>query len=321
MSREAPGREAEENTVRTFFSAVLSALLVVLASAAGADVWMPSVFGDHMVLQEGMPVPVWGSATAGDEVRVVLAGRTAKTHADGQGAWGVKLPKMKYGGPYTLTVTAASGAKTFSDVLVGEVWVASGQSNMQWPLNLARNAEKEIAAANDPGLRLFYVERKTATTPQKDCKASWVLTTPETVKEFSAVAYFFGRELHQRRGVAVGMIHTSRGGTSAEAWTSRPALEAGKKFVPILTRWDGMMQGYPAARAEYEKAHAAWETARDSAKAAGKDVPEEPHAPIAPDDPNRPANLYNGMIAPLLPYAIRGAIWYQGESNAGRAYQ
>ncbi len=282
---------------------------------------MPSVFGDHMVLQEGRPVPVWGTAAAGEEVRVEIAGRAAKTRADRQGAWTVKLPKMGYGGPHTLMVTATSGSKTFSDVLVGEVWVASGQSNMEWPLSLARNPEKEIGAANFPELRLFYVERKTATTPQLDCKATWTLTTPETARDFSSVAYFFGRELHQRRGVAVGMIHISWGGTSAEAWTSRPALEAEKKFAPILTRWDGMMQGYPAARTAYEKAHAAWEVARDSAKAAGTEAPAEPRAPVAPDDPNRPANLYNGMIAPLLPYAIRGAIWYQGESNEPRAYQ
>jgi len=300
---------------------ILIAILVARTEACSAEVWMPSVFGDHMVLQEGMPVPVWGTAAAGETLSVSIDGHTSKARADAQGVWRVKLPKMGYGGPYRLTVSAASGTKTFSDVMVGEVWVASGQSNMQWPLSLARNAEKEIAAANFPGLRLFYVERKTATTPQRDCKATWTQTTPDTAKDFSAVAYFFGRELHQRRGVTVGMIHTSWGGTSAEAWTSRPSLEANKKFAPILTRWDGLVQGYPAARAAYEQAHAEWTKARDAATAAGTEVPAEPRGPVAPDDPNRPANLYNGMIAPLLPYAIRGAIWYQGESNAGRAYQ
>lgn len=304
----------------------MSLLLIVacalgLASLAGADVWMPSVFGDHMVLQQGALVPVWGTATAGEEVRVEVAGHAARTRAGGDGTWSVRMPKMAYGGPHTLTVTAASGTKTFSDVLVGEVWVASGQSNMQWGLDRARDSKKEIAAANYPNLRLFYVERKTAGSPQRDCKAEWTTTTPETAAEFSAVAYFFGRELQQRRGIPVGLIHTSWGGTNAEAWTSRPALEANPKFAPILTRWDTLMSQYPTARAEYEKQHAAWEKERDRAKAEGAKAPDEPRAPVAPGDPNRPANLYNGMISPVLPFAIRGAIWYQGEGNAGRAHQ
>lgn len=146
-------------------------------------------------------------------------------------------------------------------------------------------------------------------------------TTPETVAGFSAVAYYFGRELHQRRGIPVGLIHTSWGGTTAEAWTSRATLEANPKFAPILTRWDEMMANYPQAQAQYEKDFAAWEQERDRAKAEGREAPNRPRSPTGPDNPNRPANLYNGMIAPLLPYAIKGAIWYQGESNAGRAYQ
>jgi sialate O-acetylesterase len=295
--------------------------LMLLAAPVHAEVWMPSVFGDHMVLQEGTAVPVWGTASPGEDVRVEVAGRSARTKAGADGAWRVTLSKLGYGGPHTLTVTAASGSKTFSDVLVGEVWVASGQSNMQWSVTLARDPEKEIAAGNYPNLRLFYVERKTAETPQRDCKAQWTTTTPQTVAEFSAVAYFFGRELHQRHGVPVGMIHTSWGGTAAEAWMSRPALEANPTFSPILKRWDDIVSNYPAALAQYEKAFAAWEQERDRAKAEGRAEPERPRAPTTPGDPNRPANLYNGMIAPLLPYAIKGAIWYQGESNAGRAYQ
>ncbi len=306
--------------IRSLFS-MIGLVLVLAATPVQADIWMPSVFGDHMVLQEGKPLPVWGTAAAGETVRVEIAGRKAETKAGADGNWSVKLPKMGYGGPHTLTVTADSGSKTFSDVLVGEVWVASGQSNMQWGVNLARDPEKEIAAANYPNLRLFYVERTPAETPQRDCKATWTTTTPETVKEFSAVAYYFGRELHQHHGVPVGMIHTSWGGTAAEAWTSRKNLEANPKFAPILTRWDKMMQDYPAASAQYEKDVKTWEQARDQAKAEGKPEPDRPRGPVGPNDPNRPANLYNGMIAPLLPYAIKGAIWYQGESNASRAYQ
>jgi len=306
--------------IRSIVPTLVTALLLAVAPVQ-ADIWMPSVFGNHMVLQEGIALPVWGTAIPGESVRVEIANRSAYAKADGNGKWQVALPKMGYGGPHALRVTADSGSKEFNDVLVGEVWVASGQSNMQWSLKLARDPEKEIAAANYPNLRLLYVERKPADSPQADCKAEWTATTPQTATEFSAVAYFFGRELHQRQGVPVGLIHTSWGGTAAEAWMSREALEAEPKFAPILTRWDGIVQNYPAAAAQHAKDVAAWEQERDRAKAEGRAEPARPRGPVGPNDPNRPANLYNGMIAPLLPYAIKGAIWYQGESNAGRAYQ
>ncbi len=282
---------------------------------------MPSVFGDHMVLQRDARVPVWGTAAPGERIRVDVAGESASTRAGDDGRWMARLGSLDAGGPHTMTVTGESGTKTFSDVLVGEVWVCSGQSNMQWPVSASKDPDQEIAAATHPNLRLFYVERVTAETPQRDCKASWVSCSPETIPNFSAVAYYFGREVQKLREVPVGLIHTSWGGTAAEAWTSRETLEADAQFEPILTRWDAIVQRYPDDLAKYETDRAAWEKARDAAKAAGSEVPREPRRPQGPNDPNRPANLYNAMIAPIVPFGVRGAIWYQGESNASRAYQ
>lgn len=330
--------------IRTLSSSIGFVLLLMIAPAQ-AEFWMPSVFGDHMVLQHGVSLPVWGTATPGEQVTVMISGRGAvgldgellfpnsrgewiggaiqskQTRASVTGHWSVRMPELKAGGPYVLQVWSGDEEKEFEDVMAGEVWVASGQSNMQWTVSNSRDSQKEIAAANYPNLRLFYVERKTAESPQRDCKAEWTITNPETVANFSAVAYFFGRELHQRHGVPVGMIHTSWGGTAAEAWMSREALEAEPKFAPILKRWDDIVQNYPTALAEHEEAVTAWERERDRAKAEGRAEPQRPRAPVSPQNENRPANLYNGMIAPLLPYAIKGALWYQGESNAGRAYQ
>ncbi len=306
---------------RQLIGSIVISILVAVSSDANAALWMPQVFGDHMVLQQNQRIPVWGTASPGEQVRVSLGSKVERTRAGDDGRWLVQLRAIAAGGPYTMTVTASGETKTFSDVLVGEVWVCSGQSNMQWPISLSRDPEKEIAEANYPRLRLFYVERKTAGTPQNDCNAKWTHTTPETAAEFSAVAYFFGRELHTRQGVPVGLIHTSWGGTPAEAWMSRPALDADRKFAPILVRSDETSRAYSAARADWEKAHAAWGRERDKAVAEGRQPAEEPKAPAVPEDQYRPTFLYNAMIAPLAPYGIRGAIWYQGESNAGRAYQ
>ncbi len=308
-------------TLRRILCGAALAACAMAAPWVSAELWLPSVFGDHMVLQQDARVPVWGTAGPGERISVEVAGRSGSTQADGDGNWTVTLRDLEDGGPYEMTVTGESGSKTFTDVLVGEVWVCSGQSNMQWPVSMSDNPEAEAAAANHPNLRLFYVERKTAETPQRDCKAEWTATTPETIPNFSAVAYYFGREVQKLRGVPVGLIHTSWGGTAAEAWTSRGVLESEEDFAPILSRWDAMMERYPQDRAKWEADHQAWETERDRAKAENREVPAEPRPPRGPDDPNRPANLYNAMIAPIVPFGIRGAIWYQGESNAGRAYQ
>ncbi len=194
---------------------------------------------------------------------------------------------------------------------------------MAMSVSRSNDPDLESLSAHHPSLRLFYVPRITADTPQQDTKADWTETTPETVKEFSAVGYFFARQLHQTLGVPVGIICTSWGGTPAEAWTRREALEAKDNLKPLLERWDKQVAEFDLdkAKTQHQAAIAKWKEAAAKAKAAGKTPPRQPRFNNPLESPHRPASLYNGMIAPLVPYAIKGAIWYQGESNASRAYQ
>ena len=294
---------------------------LLAAVSAGAAVTVPSVIGDHMLVQQGIRIPVWGKADPGEQVTVTLGDDTAEAVADDDGRWLVSLPKQKAGGPLDMTISGKDGGLTVSDILVGEVWVCSGQSNMQFGLASSNNAEAEIAAAKYPEMRLFTVERTVATEAQEDCTGSWSVCSPETVAGFSAVGYFFGRELHTTLGVPVGLIHTSWGGTPAESWTTQSTLESDPDFTPMLERWANIEKDYPAAKAAHDAAMAEWQAAAEKAKAEGKPEPQKPPAPMDPMHAHRPAGLYNAMIAPLIPYAIQGAIWYQGESNASRAYQ
>ncbi|NIA16684.1 MAG: sialate O-acetylesterase [Nitrospiraceae bacterium] len=298
---------------------IVCALLSV--GAAWAEVNLPNVFGDHMVLQQAQAIPVWGTADPGEKVTVRLGKRRAKTTADADGRWMVKLRKLKAGKTRTLTVSGENNKVKFDDVLLGEVWVCSGQSNMQWPVRATNNADAEIAAADYPKIRLFSVPRRTAAEPQDDCQGKWVLCSPETIPEFSAVGYYFGRSLHQKLDVPVGLINTSWGGTPAESWTSRPTLAADPELNVIIERWEKIIAEYPEAKKAYDAKMVEWKVKAAQAKAAGKKAPRQPRAPFGPDHPWRASSLYNGMIAPLVPYGIQGAIWYQGESNADRAFQ
>lgn len=315
----------QEHRMKVNYRAVILSSLVAAVAivfSASAVVSTPSIFGDHMVLQQGKFLPVWGKADPGEKIRVTLGGKTRTVTACPGGKWMVKMARMTAGGPLELKIEGKANTLTFTDVLVGEVWLGSGQSNMQWAVVDSSNSAEEIAAANHPYIRLFTVERTVATTPQDDCKGAWVVCTPETVPSFSAALYFFGRELHERLGnMPVGLIHTSWGGTPAESWTSRAALESDPDLKCIVENWDKKVAEYPAAKAAYDQALQAWQTAAEQAKAAGTPEPQKPGAPQGPESPWLASGLYNSMIAPLVPYAIQGAIWYQGESNAGRAYQ
>ena len=298
------------------------ALICCLSGAALADVALHSLFTDHMVVQQKMKIPVWGTAAPGEEVTVTLGKRKASATACDNGEWIVKLKPLKPGAPLELVVQGTNNTVTVKDVLVGEVWVCSGQSNMQFNVANSNNAEQEVAEAKYPGIRLFSVPRKVADTPQKTVEAAWQVCSPETIPNFSAVAYFFGRDIHKELGVPVGLIHTSWGGTPSEAWTSREKLESIPVAEPLYARWKKTVADYPKTLEAYNKKMAAWKAAAEKAKAEGKQAPAKPRPLYPPlESPHYPSNLYNAMIAPLLPYAIQGAIWYQGESNAGRAYQ
>ena len=285
--------------------------LLTLAPHLLADVKLPAIFSDHMVLQAGVTVPVWGWADPGEEVSVSVAGQTKTTKADKTGKWMVKLGKLKSGDAVTLTVKGKNSI-TINDVLVGEVWLGSGQSNMAMTVNRSKNYAQEQAAATFPKIRMFKESSVAALTPQRECRGSWQVCSPDTVGGFSATAYFFGRDLHKALGVPVGLINSSVGGTPVEAWTSWDAQKDLPEMKPVFEEWDKRQATWDAAKAKaaYEKQLAAW-------KASGKKGKRAPRRQVEPRlDSHHPAVLFNGKIAPLIPYAIRGAIWYQGENNA-----
>lgn len=297
-------------------------LILALLSLAGfsgkAEVRLPAIFSDHMVIQRAVPVPIWGWAAPGESVTVTLAGQTQTTTADNAGCWKVKLNEISATNALTLTVSGHNMI-VVTDVLVGEVWLASGQSNMQLSVNDVWEAAKEKASATNAQIRMFTVERRPATTPQAECGGQWAVCSPETVGHFSAAAYFFGRELQQKLGVPVGLVHSSWGGTPIEAWTSMERQQAEPRLEPVMKFWQKTLAvpyDPATAMAEYVQALERWTNNVAKLKAEGKPIPPKPQLR---EDPrwfkNYPANLFNGMIAPIIPYAIRGAIWYQGENN------
>jgi sialate O-acetylesterase len=248
-----------------------------------------------------------------------MGGQRANTTAQ-NGFWRVNLRPMKAGGPYTLKVTGENTI-TVKDILVGEVFVCSGQSNMEWPLFLTENAEAAINASTDDKIRLFTVPKTMSFYPMQTVDAAWQPCNPKTSRDFSAVGYFYGKLLRQKLNVPVGLINTSWGGTPAEAWTRREVLSAKPELAYMVKNHDNYKQSYPSILEGYNRQMEKWKADAEQAKTDGKPEPPKPNAPQDPLNPWGPSILYNGMIAPLLPYAIRGAIWYQGESNAGRAYE
>jgi sialate O-acetylesterase len=268
--------------------ALLSA--AVLVPAARAEVKPHPLFASGMVLQQEMKCPVWGTAGPGEEVRVSLKGDgdavEQKTTADKDGKWRMDLPAAKAGGPFTLSIEGKNKI-TLKDVFVGDVWVCSGQSNMEWPVAASANRDNTIKNSTNPKIRLFTVNSKVADHPLDTVdvlpagqKGVWLECNPGTVAGLSAVGYHFGKHLQEKLNVPIGLIHSSLGGTIAEAWTPKEALAADSTLAHLV-----------------------------------------PKGAIQPGNPNQGTVLWNAKIAPLVPFAIKGAIWYQGESNAGRAYQ
>lgn len=290
----------------------LAALLAVVALAAAdsrADVRLPALFTDHMVLQRGAPIKVWGWADPGEAVTVEFRGQTVAATPAASGRWDATLKPVAAGGPFVLTVSGRNRLEV-QDVLVGEVWICSGQSNMEWPLAASSAPEADIASAANPHLRLFTVPKLKSSEPVTDTKGSWRLCSPDSVAGFSAVGYYFGRALHTALKVPIGLVHTSWGGSPAEVWMSDDVLRGNPEYRREI------LDTYASAFAQHQQAVAQWEKEKAEAEAAGKKFDKG-----RPWEPWRPSELYNGMIAPLVPFAVKGAIWYQGESNAGRAWQ
>ncbi len=266
------------------------AVAILVAVPAVADVSLNNMFGDHMVLQQGIKNRVWGKADPGEAVTVTLGGQSHSTTAAADGTWHVFLdPVQEYGGPHTLKVKGKNEV-AFNDVLIGEVWVCAGQSNMQWSVNQSNDPDIEKAAATFPNIRLVSVPQVGTQEPQWNFNGKWAACSPETVGDFSAVGYFFGRQLHQTLGVPVGLIDNAWGGSAADAWVKREKLAAHPTLKAIHERW----------------------TKLESA--------EKPNEGQMRGNA-RPGNIHSGVLTPSIGYGIKGAIWYQGESNAGRAYQ
>ena len=267
------------------------ASFLLLSAALHAEVTLPAMFADGAVLQRERPVPVWGTAAPGEAVTVSFRGQTASTQADRLGRWSVALQPAAAGGPYELTVNNI----TLKNVLVGEVWIASGQSNMVWRVAQSRDAEKEIAASTDAELRFFKVANVVSPAPLDDVKGAWKEANPANTGDFCGTGYFFARHLREKLKVPVGVIQTSWGGTPAESWVSGTALAADPALISVYADWARTLEAYPVG------------------------LLEKRQNLIGPNHPHMPAGLYNAMIAPLIPYAMRGVIWYQGENNANRA--
>ncbi len=259
----------------------------VSAGFLSAEVKPHPLFTDGAVLQQGQTVPVWGTADEGEKVSVKIAGQTVSATAVG-GKWKVELAAMKAGGPHEMTI---SGSNTIEvkNVLVGEVWVASGQSNMEWKLKQTDETPEQVAKAKYPEIRMFTVRRTTSAVPLTEAVGSWIVCSPETVGEFSAVGYHFARALHEKIKMPVGVVHTSWGGTPAQAWTSVEGFEGHAELA-----------GY----------------AKQAKEAAEKFAVVPPEKPLGS---GQASVLYNGMLAPVIPYRMRGVIWYQGESNAQKS--
>jgi len=329
------------------FSAL--AITAVISGPLHADVKPNALFTDGAVLQRGQPVPVWGTARDGEKVTVDFNGQKVSTTA-ADGKWSVSLKPLKEGGPFTMKITG-DDAVTVNNLLVGEVWVCSGQSNMEFKFNRTANAMEEGPKAVFPKIRMFTVKRKTSVKLLTEAEGGWVECSPQTVGGFSAVGYFFARDLYQKLGVPVGMIHTSWGGTPAQAWTSLEGFGTDpelKGYVDAakqnLAGYDAAAAAYPARLEEFNAKSKEWDESvgkvyqetlktwnEDVAKAkqAGQPLPPkptpstpQPKAPAGPEGgAGDPTTLFNGMVAPIIPYGIKGAIWYQGESNASQSKQ
>jgi sialate O-acetylesterase len=289
--------------IHGFFLGALS--ICCCSTAIWADVRPAALFSDNMVLQQGTQTPIWGWADEGEPVTVIFRGQRVKATAK-NGKWMVKLSNLKAGGPDTLVISGKNTVE-LKNVLVGEVWVCSGQSNMEFPLSRSFEAKADIESSANANIHLFVVPRRKADSPAQDLVSNWQECNSNTVPHFSAVGYYFGRDLQKVRGVPVGLIQADWGGSPAEVWIRHEVLENNPEYK------EDILEGYEANRKQYEEALVVYEKQKETEKGTTKKN--------APRIPWKPSELYNGMIAPIVPYGIKGVIWYQGEANAGRAWQ
>ena len=309
------------NKLHPFLTATLAFVFTPLLRA---ELKLPAIIGDHMVLQQKQSNPIWGWDAPGTKVTVTFAGQTKSAQAGADGKWTVKLdPAPANAQPQTLVI-AGSAQREIKDVLVGEVWMCSGQSNMGFTLNQDWNGDLEAAASQLPNLRLIKVPHVGTQELQTDFQGEWKASAKDPASSFSAVGFLFGRYLHQILGVPVGLIDNSWGGSAAEAWVRRTSLKSDPRFRPLM---EGTMKREadlqtPKAKADFDDAMVRFKADAEKAKAEGKPAPRPPQSPETWLTGNaRPGNIFNGVVHPTLGYGMKGVVWYQGESNASRAYE
>lgn len=290
----------------------------LLTTSLRADITLPRVFGSNMVLQRECPVPVWGKALPGEKVTVAFAGQEKSTTTGEGGLWQVALDPLPANKAPQSLVVSGQNTITLENVLVGEVWLCSGQSNMEWAVGQSANPEEEKAAANFPEIRHFKVARTSSAFAQTDVKGEWKSCSPATVSAFTAVGYYFARELLQNLDVPIGLVNSSWGGTAIEVWMSPESIAASPALPELQSKIFSKSSASPEGKKlhqEYLVALKKWTAASEGALAKSQPITEPPAVPWPAGDNPQPTQLYKGMIHPLAPYAIRGAIWYQGESN------
>jgi sialate O-acetylesterase len=300
--------------MKLVFSAIITALCLATPSLQ-AELRLAGVITDHAVLQRDVPIHLWGEDSPAARITITFHGQSVATTASSLGLWEAWLAPEPAGGPFTLTVHGSSEL-TRSDLLVGDVWFASGQSNMEMPLSgfppdaHVTNAEQEIAQADLPQVRLLRMEHQSSPSPLANISAVWQTCTPATAKDFSAVAYFFARAIHEREHVPIGVIDSSWGGTPIDSWISLDALSADASLMPAFAA----RAGFADKQLNLELIEGAEKRAKEAASAHHLPAPSHPWHP----DPSSwiPAGLYNGMVAPFTPYSIKGFLWYQGETDS-----
>ncbi|HCU36020.1 MAG TPA: sialate O-acetylesterase [Armatimonadetes bacterium] len=305
------------STIAALAVVIAAMAMVCLTPPAAADVTLPKVISDNMVVQRDVRARIWGWADPGEEVTVAIRGQAKTRAADARGSWRILLDPMPAGGPFEMTVTGKNRI-VVSNVAVGEVWVCSGQSNMAMRVASCLNFEQEKAAADYPMIRSLNGAIVSAAWPENDLgSGAWQVSTADTVGGFSAAGYFFARHLHQQLGVPIGFINVSLGGSAARAWVPAQDLRSDPDFAAWVNDIEAQVAEWNAGGAEYMKAYTAWQKEYNAAKAAGStDLPKAP-AFVRGRPQGLATGLYNGMIAPLRPMKIAGAIWYQGEADAG----
>ena len=311
---------SQPNTIVLARFSVFTVLLLT-AMSVRANVSLPDLISDGMVLQQKQRDPIWGNADPGETVTVRFAGQSKKTTAFPDGKWIIKLDPLRANATPATMIISGKNSIELKNILVGEVWLVAGQSNMQRLLSETANGEAAVAAADRPLIRLFNVSRQVAFKHAPPPLARWQVCSPQTVKDFSAAGYYFGVELEKELRVPIGLINSSYGGSQAEAWTPVEYLLASDDLRPTVERtkiWD---EERPRVRVEYDEALKKWRADADKAIAAGARPSPSPSVPDALREFRIASSIYDGMIAPLIPFYIRGAIWYQGESNEARAQQ